>query len=121
MPIFAHQFFITMRKVLFYICCLLTVIGTFCACNARHSDSGKGEGATYKTFTVRTSTQTLKTDYTAKLQGRQLVEVRPQVSGRRLRKSTRCLTSNYPFPTNITPSEASSSIIIAASPSWVTK
>lgn len=81
MPIFAHQFFITMRKVLFYICCLLTVIGTFCACNARHSDSGKGEGATYKTFTVGTSTQTLKTDYTAKLQGRQLVEVRPQVSG----------------------------------------
>ena len=38
-------------------------------------------GAQYKTLTVELSDRTLETGYTAKLRGRQYVEVRPQVSG----------------------------------------
>ena len=35
----------------------------------------------YKTMKVERSTQTLKSRYTARLTGRQIVEVRPQISG----------------------------------------
>ena len=38
-------------------------------------------GAHYKTLTVELSKQTLKTDYSATIRGRQFVEIRPQVSG----------------------------------------
>ncbi len=45
------------------------------------SQSKEQTGAKYKTLRVEFSNQTLKRDYTAKLQGRQYVEIRPQVSG----------------------------------------
>ncbi len=38
-------------------------------------------GAVHKTLTIALSDQTLKSEYTAKLQGRQYVEIRPQVGG----------------------------------------
>ena len=60
---------------------LLAIIGTFTACNAPKAEKTTTDGASYRTIVVSKSSQTLKTDYTAKLQGRQLVEVRPQVSG----------------------------------------
>jgi len=60
---------------------LLTIIGTFAACNSPAAEKAKSDGATYKTIVVAESSQTLRTDYAAKLQGRQLVEIRPQVSG----------------------------------------
>lgn len=39
------------------------------------------ENATYKTLTVKQEDCTLKSEYTARLQGQQVVEVRPQVGG----------------------------------------
>ena len=39
------------------------------------------EPSDYRTMTVRTEDCTLKSEYTARLQGRQVVEIRPQVSG----------------------------------------
>lgn len=39
------------------------------------------ETADYRTLTVKPEDRTLKSEYTARLQGRQVVEVRPQVSG----------------------------------------
>ena len=39
----------------------------------------------YKTMKVERSTQTLKSRYTARLTGRQIVEVRPQISGNIMR------------------------------------
>lgn len=41
----------------------------------------KEEKCNYKTLTVRQENRTLKQEYTARLEGRQVVEVRPQVSG----------------------------------------
>lgn len=49
-----------------------------CACN-RSSETR--ENASYKTLTVAQEDRTLKSEYTARLEGRQVVEVRPQVSG----------------------------------------
>lgn len=55
------------------------VIGlALCAC--RHTPATQ-EATAYKTLTVRPEDRTLLTPYTARLQGRQEVEVRPQVSG----------------------------------------
>lgn len=51
---------------------------TLCAC--RHTDSAQ-EAADYRTLTIKPENHTLKSEYTARLQGRQVVEVRPQVSG----------------------------------------
>lgn len=51
---------------------------TLCACS--HSPATQ-ETTAYKTLTVRLEDRTLLTPYTARLQGRQEVEVRPQVSG----------------------------------------
>lgn len=39
------------------------------------------ETSDYRTLTVKTEARTLKQEYTARLQGRQVVEIRPQVSG----------------------------------------
>ena len=44
--------------------------------NKEHKDK-----QTYKTMVVTTTDQTLNSNYTARLQGRQIVEVRPQVNG----------------------------------------
>lgn len=41
----------------------------------------RGETAQYQTITVKRSNQTLLSPYTARLTGRQIVEIRPQVSG----------------------------------------
>lgn len=51
---------------------------TLCAC--RQTPPAQ-ETSAYRTLTVKTETRTLKSEYTARLQGRQVVEVRPQVSG----------------------------------------
>lgn len=51
---------------------------TVCACS--ESPTSKGE-ATYKTLTVKHESRTLKQEYTARLEGQQVVEIRPQVSG----------------------------------------
>ncbi len=49
-----------------------------CACGKSPTAQ---ENATYKTLTVKRENRTLKSEYTARLQGRQVVEIRPQVSG----------------------------------------
>lgn len=51
---------------------------TLCAC--RQTQSAQ-EAADYRTLTVKREDCTLKSEYTARLQGQQVVEVRPQVSG----------------------------------------
>ena len=52
--------------------------------SACSSEKGKQEGgneAQYRTLTIERSDQTLESEYTARLTGRQIVEIRPQVSG----------------------------------------
>lgn len=51
---------------------------SLCACGGA---SRKATSVAYKTITVTPSDRTLKSDYTAALQGHQYVEIRPQVSG----------------------------------------
>lgn len=51
---------------------------TLCACKQSPT---KQENATYRTLTVKQENRTLKSEYTARLQGQQVVEVRPQVNG----------------------------------------
>lgn len=51
---------------------------TLCACR---QTTQRQETAGYRTMTVKPEDRTLKSEYTARLQGRQVVEVRPQVSG----------------------------------------
>lgn len=51
---------------------------TLCAC--RQTQPAQ-ETAGYRTLTVKAEDRTLKSEYTARLQGRQVVEIRPQVSG----------------------------------------
>lgn len=50
------------------------------SCGHNGGDTGKA-AAEYRTIIVTTSDQTLKTAYSATLEGRQLVEIRPQISG----------------------------------------
>lgn len=61
------------KSLLIFLCLPL-----LCSCEG--SDQKKADVA-YKTLTIEQSDQTLKSVYTAKLRGRQYVEVRPQVSG----------------------------------------
>lgn len=68
----------TMKRVYILLCAGLCAL---CACKNPSAAGGKEDGATYKTMTVAPSKRTLRSSYTAKLQGRQMVEVRPQVSG----------------------------------------
>lgn len=51
---------------------------TLCACQQAQE---KQEIPVYKTMTVKTENRTLNSEYTARLQGYQVVEVRPQISG----------------------------------------
>lgn len=51
---------------------------TFCTCSKSPTPQ---EDATYKTLTIKEGQCTLKQEYTARLEGQQVVEVRPQVSG----------------------------------------
>lgn len=51
---------------------------TFCACRQTPPTQ---KAADYRTLIVKSEDCTLKSEYTARLQGRQVVEVRPQVSG----------------------------------------
>ncbi len=63
-----------MKKI---IAVLLTGFA-LCACQQKTATQ---ENATYKTMTVTQKDQTLLSEYTASLAGRQEVEIRPQVSG----------------------------------------
>ena len=63
-----------MKKIFIY-CAGLTLL---CACQAGRQEQS---GAHYKTLTVSLSDQTLRSDYSATIRGRQYVEIRPQVSG----------------------------------------
>lgn len=66
-------------KILSYIpllILLLPLLGGGCAGN--HAPA---ETRTYRLLTVATGDQTLRSDYSATLRGRQTVEIRPQVSG----------------------------------------
>ena len=66
---------VTMKKVLILIVACLPF---FYSCKDSRQKETK---ATYKTLTIVQADQTLKSDYTATLRGRQYVEIRPQVSG----------------------------------------
>ena len=57
---------------------LLWVVLALCACGKSPAEQ---ENATYKTLTVKPENRTLTQEYTARLQGCQVVEIRPQVSG----------------------------------------
>ena len=66
-------------KILFWMlsatCLLLS------ACSSEKGKNERGSQAKYKTLTTERSDQMLKSTYSARLTGRQIVEVRPQVSG----------------------------------------
>lgn len=64
-----------MKKEMF--AALLTGL-TLCACRQTPPTQ---ETAAYRTLTVKPEDRTLKSEYPARLQGQQVVEVRPQVSG----------------------------------------
>lgn len=58
---------------------LLTLLSlTLAACTGNSRPEGS---RTYRTLTVETGDQTLRSDYSATLRGRQAVEIRPQVGG----------------------------------------
>lgn len=59
---------------------LLLAVALLTACGGKQKKE-RGDNAQYKTMTVTRSDQTLVSPYTARLTGRQIVEVRPQVSG----------------------------------------
>lgn len=56
-------------------CLLLT------ACQSEQGKKERGDQVQYRTMTVNRSDQTLVSEYSARLTGRQIVEIRPQVSG----------------------------------------
>lgn len=60
---------------------LLATLLTACS-EQQKGKKERGDQATYKTMTVSRSDQTLVQPYTARLTGRQIVEIRPQVSGK---------------------------------------
>ena len=51
------------------------------ACTSKSGRKEHGDKAQYKTLTVQRSDQILTSEYSARLTGRQIVEIRPQVSG----------------------------------------
>ena len=51
------------------------------ACTSEKGKKGQGNQVQYKTLTVQRSDQTLTSEYSARLTGLQIVEIRPQVSG----------------------------------------
>lgn len=60
---------------------IIVTLFTAIALYACHEAPNKQESATYKTLTVKEENRTLKSEYTARLQGQQVVEIRPQISG----------------------------------------
>jgi len=67
-----------MKKTILF--CMLAAVLLMTAC-ADKKKKEHGDKAEYATMTVSRSDQTLVSSYTARLTGRQIVEVRPQVSG----------------------------------------
>ena len=51
------------------------------ACTSEKGKKKQGDQAQYKTLTIQRSDQILTSEYSASLTGRQIVEIRPQVSG----------------------------------------
>lgn len=68
-----------MRKSAVIGCLMICV--ALGACKNEGSSAGKTDVAEYKTMTVAAADKVLLSSYAAKLQGQQIVEVRPQVSG----------------------------------------
>lgn len=60
------------------ILCLIIICMLMVSCKEKEKQK---EAMAYKTMTVSISDQTLKQEYTARLTGKQIVEIRPQVSG----------------------------------------
>lgn len=59
----------------------LAAMAVWVALGSCRQQPSEGKAAGYKTMTVKQEDRTLKSEYTARLQGQQVVEVRPQVSG----------------------------------------
>ena len=57
---------------------IISYLFLICACNDSQQDKTESQ---YKTLKITRTDQTLQSDYTARLKGRQEVEIRPQVSG----------------------------------------
>jgi len=66
-----------------YIIVLLSVIVVLSGCGRQQK---KDDGKAYKTLTITTGSIVLKSEFPAKFTGREIVEVRPQVSGTITRK-----------------------------------
>ena len=66
-----------MNRMLFCLCLALLLLSG-CKQAAKKADNAPAE---YRTLTVSRSDQTLQSTYAASLEGRQVVEIRPQVSG----------------------------------------
>ena len=64
---------------LILICSMASLL--LIACNSGGGKKGSGDQAQYKTLTIQRRDHTLTTEYSARLTGRQIVEIRPQVSG----------------------------------------
>ena len=64
---------------LILICSMASLL--LIACNSGGGKKGGADQAQYKTLTIQRSDQTLTSEYSARLTGRQIVEIRPQVSG----------------------------------------
>ena len=61
---------------------LLVITSMFLgACTSKMEKKEHGDQVQYRTLTIERSNQTLKSEYPARLTGRQIVEIRPQVSG----------------------------------------
>jgi membrane fusion protein (multidrug efflux system) len=64
---------------------LISIVPLAClllaACNSEKGKREQGSQAQYRTLTIGRSDQILTSEYTARLTGRQIVEIRPQVSG----------------------------------------
>lgn len=71
---FNHIWNIMYRKIL-----LVVLTGLAMASCKKGTPSEENSG--YKTLTVKEESRTLKQEYTARLEGQQVVEIRPQVSG----------------------------------------
>lgn len=69
-----HIRHITMKKILTFVLLLLV----FVSCQDKKQEK---TALVYKTMTVALSTQNVKATYSATMKGREIVEVRPQVSG----------------------------------------
>lgn len=63
------------------ICILFVASLLLISCSSGNGKKGSGDQAQYKTLTVQRSDQILTSEYSARLTGRQIVEIRPQVSG----------------------------------------